>query len=105
MIEPMKQYHFDRDDFVKVFEEVFGDDLESFLDGTLGDSEQFFSYKVDGFKCFMVESTEFYIVDLETGVLINWYKHLGRTNTCSREDFTLEDLREMLTRLYNELKS
>ena len=53
----------------------------------------------------MVESTEFYIVDLETGVLINWYKHLGRTNTCSREDFTLEDLRAMLTRLYNELKS
>ena len=105
MIEPMKQYHFDRDDFVKVFEEVFGDDLENFLDGVLGDSEQFFSYKVDGFKCFMVEFTEFYIVDLETGVLINWYKHLGRTNTCSREDFTLEDLREMLTRLYNELKS
>lgn len=29
-------YHFDRDDFVKVFEEVFGDDLESFLDGVLG---------------------------------------------------------------------
>jgi hypothetical protein len=44
-------------------------------------------------------------VDLETGVLINWYKHLERTNTCSREDFTLEDLREMLTRLYEELKS
>ena len=53
---------------------------------------------------YLVEFTEFYIVDLETGVLINWYKNLGRTNTCSREDFTLEDLREMLTRLYNELK-
>ena len=51
----MKQYHFDRDDFVKVFEEVFGDDLDNFLDGTLGESEEFFSYKVDGFKCFMVE--------------------------------------------------
>lgn len=104
MIEPMKQYHFDRDDFVKVFEEVFGDDLENFLDGVLGGHEQFFTYETYSFKCFVTEFTEFYIVDLETGVLVNWYKHLGRTNTCSREDFTLEDLREMLTRLYNELK-
>ena len=105
MIEPMRQYHFDRDDFCKVFEEVFGDDLVSFLDGTLGDYKQFFTYETYSFKCFVTEWAEFYIVDLETGVLINWYKHLGRTNTCSREDFTLEDLKEMLTRFYNELKS
>ena len=44
-------------------------------------------------------------IHLETGVLITWYKgqHLGRINRCSRPDFTLEDLKEMLTKLHAEL--
>jgi hypothetical protein len=38
-------------------------------------------------------------------VMINWYKgvHLGRTNTCTDPDFTLDDFRDFLTQLKGEL--
>jgi hypothetical protein len=39
--------------------------------------------------------------DSET--IINWYKHLGRTNTCNKEGFTLADLKELLIRLKKDL--
>lgn len=45
-----------------------------------------------------------YHFDRKSGVMINWYKHLGRTNTCNREDFSLEDLEAFLKRLKEELK-
>lgn len=31
------------------------------------------------------------IVHLDSGMMVNWYKHLGRTNTCSQSNRTIED--------------
>ena len=36
---------------------------------------------------------EFYIIHFPSGTIINWYKHMGRTNTCNK-NLTLDDLRE-----------
>ena len=104
----MKQYHFERSDFCNVFAEAFGEDLYDFIDGVLGPKKPAstgFDYTTYGFRCFWVEE-DYFIVDLETGVLIGWYKgqHLGRINVCSRPDFTLSDLKEMLTKLHTELR-
>ncbi len=108
MIEQMKQYHFERAEFRDVFTRVFGeDDKFDFIDGLLGkekDPSTGFDYQTENFKCFQIEE-DYYILDLNTGVLITWYKGqcLGRINKCSRPDFTLEDLERMLTKLYIEL--
>jgi hypothetical protein len=54
------------------------------------------------FSLFRCED-EFYILHRNSGVLINWYKHAGRTNTCNRPDFTLSDFREFLVELRKDL--
>ena len=36
---------------------------------------------------------EFYIIHFPSGTIVNWYKHVGRTNTCNK-NLTLDDLRE-----------
>ena len=106
-IKSMKQYHFERSDFCQIFEDVFKGDLCDFIDGVFGvkkvDSTGF-DYTTENFKCFRIEE-DYYILSLDTGVLIGWYKgqHLGRINVCSRPDFTLEDLKEMLIQLRKEL--
>ncbi len=109
MIEPMKQYHFDRDKFCDVFEKVFGGDgTIDFINGEFGrnkkDPNSGFNYETSNFKCFWREE-DYHILDLSTGVLIVWYKglHLGRINRCSRPDFTLKDLEQMLSELHTEL--
>jgi len=108
MIEPMKQYHFERSAFCDTFEKVFGDDdTIDFINGEFGSKKgpsSGFNYETLNFKCFWRDE-DYHILDLETGVLIVWYKglHLGRINRCSRPDFTLEDFEKMLTRLNVEL--
>lgn len=46
-------------------------------------------------------SDEYYIIHLESGMMVNWYKHLGRTNTCSQKDRTIDDYYEFF-RLFKE---
>lgn len=48
---------------------------------------------IDGSKLILPKVTEY-----------NWYKHLGRTNTCNKEGFTLADLKELLLLLKEDLK-
>lgn len=95
--ETLPQYHFERDDFVKAFCEFFTSeqivDIETLCQETTYLDDFILLYHED----------EFYILHKDSGVVINWYKHLGRTNTCNREDFTLDDLREFLNILANEL--
>ena len=96
-LRDLPQYHFDRDDFCKVFLEFFTYDeiydIEALCQGT--------KY-LDSF-ILMYDEDEFYILHKNSGVMINWYKHLGRTNTCNREDFTLDDLRVFLKTLKEDL--
>ena len=95
----LPQYHFDRADFTKVWEEVLGDISLDVID--LCNEHTITS----SFELWCDEFEEYYIEYLPTGVTINWYKgsHLGRTNTCTDPNFTLDDLRKFLTQLKEEL--
>lgn len=83
--------------FCKIFEEVFVFDEICHIHmlcfkGRL--FENFFLYYIDN---------EFYITHLPSGTTINWYKHLGRTNTCNKKGFRITDLKEFLILLKNEM--
>jgi len=95
----LPQYHFDRDDFVKVWEEVFGDKSLDVIDACIS------HITTSSFELWCDADEEYYIEYLPTGVTINWYKggHLGRTNTCTDPDFTLDDFSKFLTQLKEEL--
>ena len=82
----MKQYHFERDDFCNVFDEVFSmEEYDKLLDLlTLG-------YKTSSF-ILMRKDDDFYILDTSNGLLIGWYKNLGRINVSNDENLTLEEL-------------
>lgn len=99
-LETLPQYHFERDAFTNVFYEVLGssDNISELIVACQGHE------CLDSFHLFY-QNDEFYIIHLESGTIINWYKHLGRTNTCNKEEFTLEDLRELLTLLKEDMSS
>lgn len=90
-LSSMKQYPIDRD----IFCDIFGKIDEEFYDD-LYDTTTF------SFKCWRYDD-EFYILHLESGTLINWYKHLGRCNTCNK-DLSIEEYKKLANDLYNELK-
>lgn len=95
-LETLNQYHFDRDEFCKLFREVFTTEQIIDIDVACSSQEQ-----SDEFALFRY-SDECYILHKDSGILINWYKHLGRTNTCNKSDFTLDDLRVFLVKLKEE---
>lgn len=97
----LPQYHFDRADFVRVWEEVLGEDSSDVLDLCSYNSH------TANFELWHDDQDEWYIKYIPTGVIINWYKgmHLGRTNTCTDPNFTLDDFRVFLTKLKAELPS
>lgn len=98
ILKDLPQYHFDRDEFCKVFREVFTSDQ-------IYDIEAECQGRYDHFGDFslLYNDDEFYILHRPSGIMINWYKHLGRTNTCNRPDFNLDDLRVFLKALKEEL--
>ena len=49
------------------------------------------------------EEDEFYIIHFRIGIIINWYKQLGRTNTCNKEGFSTDDLIEFLVLIKDNL--
>ena len=95
--EDLPQYHFGRDKFCEAFEKVFTTnqiiELEV-LCGCTYYTYSFILYRYDD---------EFYISHLRNGITINWYKHLGRTNTCNKKGFNLIDLHVFLRLLKEEL--
>lgn len=97
VLTTLPQYHFDREDFCKTIEKVFTWDEFVDIDVECGCNRH-----LDEFSLFRYED-EFYILHRSSGVVINWYKHAGRTNTCNRPDFTLDDFREFLVELRKDL--
>ena len=96
-ISKLPQYHFDRASFVDAFKEVFStDDL---LDLYVACQK---NTKLDNFYLYYDTFEEFYIWHIPSGTIINWYKHLGRTNTCNKEDYSIADLHEFLQLLKSE---
>jgi hypothetical protein len=92
----LKQYYFNRDDFTKTFIDVFGDRSEDVI-VACQEGKSTYSFLLH------YDEGEYYIIHLESGTIINWYKHIGRTNTCNDDTFTLTDLRDFLTLLKDEL--
>ena len=77
----LPQYYFDRGDMCEVFDADF---MNWFWDHLECRSDNFLITQNDD---------EFYIIHFPSGTIINWYKHMGRTNTCNKT-LTLDDLRE-----------
>lgn len=96
-LKPLRQYHFNRDDFVDAFRGTFTNDQIEEIETLC-----MHTWQTDDFMLFWY-ADEFYIVHKESGIVINWYKHLGRTNTCSKPRFTLEGLKEFLWLLKEDL--
>jgi hypothetical protein len=100
ILQELPQYHFDRDAFVSTFEQVF---TEAEIDNIEDMCQQHTT--LDEFLLFYhPDWEEFYIIHLPSGTIINWYKHLGRTNTCNKENFTISDLEKLLEMLKVEMK-
>lgn len=82
-LEDLPQYHIDRDLMCKIVADTIGYErlMDAFDYGTV---------VCDSFAWFR-NSDEFYIIHLDSGMVINWYKHLGKTNTCSQSNRTVKD--------------
>ena len=67
-----KQYQFKRDYFVKSFE-VLAPNFMNYLtgEGEWYQGEEFYMFREDDM---------IYLIELNSGVIVNWYKHLGRCN-------------------------
>lgn len=96
LFKDLPQYHFDRDDICAVFDADF---MGWFWDHLEDRNDEFLLTRSDD---------EFYIIHFRSGTVVNWYKHMGRTNTCNK-DLTLDDLREFKKMLlesfgYEEVK-
>lgn len=89
-LKMLPQYHFERIEFTTAFLNTF----------TAEQIEEIFSKCIDNEQtanfAFFRYDDEFYIMHKDSGTVINWYKHLGRTNTCNKDGFGLEDLKEFL---------
>lgn len=98
MFDVMEQYHFERQDFCNVFNEVFTSDQYGKIFDllTLG-------YSTYGF-ILVRHDDDFYILDTETGLLITWYKHLGRINMTNDKSLTLEELKFEFIKLKKDLE-
>lgn len=90
-LSPMKQYPIERDVFCEIFGKIYSDFYDKFYDTT---TESFKVWRYDD---------EFYILHLKSGTIINWYKHLGRCNTCNK-DLSIEEYKKLVNDLYNELE-
>lgn len=96
-LEALPQYHIDRDTMVKLVDNIIGiDRLEDlFCYGDL--------LTLPSFSAFRYED-EYYIIHRDSGMMINWYKHIGRTNTCSQSYRGIEDYIEFFMLLNEEMK-
>ena len=81
LFKELPQYHFDRDHMCSIFD---GDFMDWFWNHIESINDEFQLTR---------RGDEFYIIHFESGTIINWYKHMGRTNTCNK-DLSLDDLRE-----------
>lgn len=98
-LQSLPQYHFERSMFVNAFNDVFGPETCEEIQDMCIEGKRTANFILD------YNDGEYYVIHLPSGTTINWYKHLGRTNTCSKPGFGLDDLREMLLSLKEELDS
>lgn len=100
MFDVMEQYHFEREDFCNVFDKVFTNDQYDKIFDLMTRHEGYQSYKF----ILTRHDDDFYILDTETGLLITWYKHLGRINMTNDKTLTLDELYQELITLKEDLE-
>ena len=97
MFDSMEQYHFEREDFCNVFNEVFTNEQYGKLFDLLTSGYNSYEFILTRYD------DDFYILDTETGLLITWYKHLGRVNMTNDKNLTLDELKTELIKLKIDL--
>lgn len=95
-IDKAPQYHFERDLFCNMFEEVFGAGFDVY--------ELFYDHKYKSFILWNDSDGTWYIYSKQFDVAIAWYKHLGRINQCTNEFLELEGLKTLLILLKEEFE-
>lgn len=93
-LELLPQYPIERDEFVDMVEKTIGYErlVDAFCWGNYNDTYNFTWFR---------NGDEFYIIHRDSGMMVNWYKHVGRCLTCSQPERPIEDYIEFLT-LFNE---
>lgn len=94
----LHQYHFSRDAFRQIFNEVFTDDECNRVYVACQKNTHCVTFSLFYHDC------NFYILHRDSGVLIYWRQCIGRANTCNREDFTLDDLRVFFQLLKKDMR-
>ena len=89
-LDQLRTGYFDRDDFIIAFHEVFDDQEMCNIGTAFALSSRF------GNILFCQSDKEYYIIHLTSGTIINWWERLGRANTCNKDNFTIEDLKDLL---------
>lgn len=95
-LELLEQYYFDRDIFCEEFRKVIPDIIDIFH--THGNQN---ILTMTDFIMIKHEN-EYYIMHNDSGTIINWYKNLGRINTCNK-NLTLEEFRLFIKMLNEDL--
>lgn len=95
-LEPMPQYHIERNKLCEIVEKTVGYErlMNAFCYG---------HYIYVGEFAWFRNGDEFYIIHLDSGMMVNWYKHLDGTNTCSQYERTIEDYYEFFNKFKDEL--
>ena len=87
-LEELEQYKIDRDLFVEIFKDI--------LDYTYN------NYEGHCYKYWWYDD-ELYLLHKPSGTMVNWYKHLGRTNTCNK-DLSIKEYKLFVKGFINEVK-
>ena len=90
-LDRMKQYPIERELFCDIFSKVYN---EFYV--------EFYNITTQSFKCWY-DDDEFYVLHLDSGTLINWYKHLGRCLTCNK-NLSIDEYKYLANLLYEEIK-
>jgi len=85
-------YYLERDKFIEIFQPI---------ENLLIDKYDF-SYENELIKIWYWED-EVFILEKQTGILVNWYKHLGRANYVNKK-LTEKEIREFAVRVLLQLK-
>ena len=96
-MEALPHGHFGRGEFAGVLVEALGNDGIDALEDACVTGKA-----MGDFKCWYDEG-DYYVCHMPSGMTVNWYKHLGRANTCSKPGATLRDLMSFMSRLRKEM--
>ena len=91
----MKQYPIERDKFCEIFEQAMGLGFDWF--------DLFYDYTYENFHLWNKDDT-WYIINMNTGLLICWYKNLGRVLECNKDDVTEDEIKEFFMDLKEDMK-